>query len=109
MADEDRDFCPESLSLLEPNTSTGELVFLSRRTGTRYPASSDHTLLASDSVGEIHSLSRFKKTLKHTAHDPVNPRMWHPGCKSCGRRLVSYQRIEDRVFYVCLCGEQWTF
>lgn len=104
----DRDFCPDSLTLLEPNTSTGELFFISRRAGTRYPAGPEHTLLASESVEAERSLSKYQKTLKLTPFDPVNPRVMHTGCKVCGRRVISFQRIEDKVFYVCICGEQWT-
>ncbi|MEM3062538.1 MAG: hypothetical protein QW303_03190 [Nitrososphaerota archaeon] len=104
-----RDFCPESLSLLEPVTSSGELLFYSPRVGTRYNAEPQHTMLASDEIGELRSISKYHKTLKLTPYDPVNPRIiYDEGCNICKRRLISYQRIENKVFYVCLCGNQWT-
>jgi DNA-directed RNA polymerase subunit M/transcription elongation factor TFIIS len=103
-------FCPVSYTLLEEITSGNVLKFKSPKTGTVYEATPENTMLASEEVGEIHSVSKYKNTLKVSAYDPINPRIrLADGCENCGRKVVSYQRLgaEKRVFFACLCGKQW--
>lgn len=100
------DFCPVSFMLLEEITSQDELLFKSSKTGTVYKASPENTLLASEGVSELQSISKYKNTLKVSAYDPLNPKERIPGgCEKCGRKIVSLQRLgeEKRVVYSCLC------
>jgi len=67
--------------------------------------------LASEEFGESYSTSKFKSTLLVTAYDPINPRIRiDKGCENCGRKVINYQSLgeEKRIYYVCLCGNQWT-
>lgn len=100
-------YCPHSLCLLQEDTSGDKLVFYNAVTNAVYPAKAEDTLLASADFGDI-GRSKYKNTLLVTAHDPTNPRVRMP-CRKCGRKIVSFQRLGDerRVYYVCLCGNQW--
>lgn len=103
-------FCPKSLTWLEPVTTGAKLEFKSAKVGTRYEAKPENTMLASAEVGKIHSVSKYKNTLKFAAYDKTNPRVrLDNGCEKCGRKVVSYQRLGEmkQVFYTCICGNQW--
>jgi DNA-directed RNA polymerase subunit M/transcription elongation factor TFIIS len=104
------DFCETSLSLLEEVTSQDKLYFKSNKTGTVYEGTPESTMLASEEVGEINSVLKFRNALNVTAYDPVNPRV-RVTCPNpkCGRKIVSFQRLGDekRVVFVCLCGHRW--
>lgn len=104
------DFCKVSMCLLEEITSKDKLMFKSSKLGTIYEAQPEHTMLASESVGELHSISKYKNTLSVSAYDPINPRERIEGCEKCGKKIVSLQRLGDekRVVYSCLCGNQWS-
>lgn len=101
-------FDPDTQTLLEPVTN-GPLKFKSIRTGAMYVAGPEHTLLASDSEGQVDIMSKYKNTLKNTAYEPINPRMALP-CPKCKRKITSYQRLggEKKLIHVCLCGNIWT-
>jgi len=105
------DFCPITYMLLEEITSHEELLFKSNKTGTIYEAKPEHTMLMSEGVTDLHSISKYKNTLKVSAYDSINPReRLADGCDKCIRKIVSLQRLGDdkKVYYSCLCGNTWS-
>ncbi len=97
-------------ALLEPVT-TGELKFMSMKTGAIFNAGPDDTLLVSESIGEVDILGKYQNTIRTTAYDSTNPRVKiDGGCPKCKRLVVSFQRLgtEKKVVYVCSCGYSWT-
>lgn len=103
------DFCPDTLMLLSEITSEDKLMFKSDKTGNIYEASDENTMLVSESSSELQSISKFKQTLNVTAYSDINPRI-REECQNCKRKIVSFQRLgeENRVVYVCLCGNTWS-
>lgn len=105
-----RDFCELTYGLLEENTSSDKLKFISPKIGTIIEAEPENTLLAEENTGSIRSNSKYKNTLNVTAYDPVNPKQKIPGgCAKCGRIVVSYQILGESktMYYVCLCKHSW--
>jgi|SRR5271168_542520 len=105
------DFCPITQTLLEEITSEDKLLFKSNKTGTIYEASPEYTMLVSEDINELQSISKYKNTLTVSAYDSTNTRERIPGgCDKCKRKIVSLQRlgVEKRVVYSCLCGNIWS-
>src|SRR5271170_3491038 len=105
------DFCPVSMMLLDPITSQEKLVFKTNKTGAIYEAKPEYTLLASEGIGELQSISKYKNTLKVSPYDAINSRERIPdGCEKCSRKIVSLQRLGDgkRVVFTCVCGFQFS-
>ena len=100
-------FDPDTQTLLEPVT-TGELRFRSIKTGAIHKATSEDTLLVSESIGEVDVLSKYANTINVTAFDPANPKALMT-CSECKRAVVSFQRLgaSKKVIYVCICGNTW--
>lgn len=103
------DFDQINLTLLTPITVGDKLKFKSNKTGNTYDAKPEHTLLAGEEIGVVHSMSKYKNTIRTTAFDPTNPRIEKP-CPKCKAEIVSYQRLGDdkKVIYACVCGNIWT-
>ena len=105
------DFCPITKVLLTPITTGDTLKFKTSKTGTVYEAEAEHTLLAEENFNEVSSISKFSNTLSTSAYVPINPReRLEKGCRKCGRKVVSLQRLGDakNVVYSCICGAQWS-
>lgn len=98
-------FDPNTQTFLEPITS-GNLKFKSR-TGEIFNSQPTDSLLASGGVGQVDLISKYRNTIKTTAYDPINPRIKLSKPCTCGREVVSYQRLgeEKNIVYVCLCGK----
>lgn len=101
-------FCPVTWMLLSEITSQDKLIFKSDKTGNLYEAKPEHTMLASEDMGEL-PIFMFKNALHVAAYTPINPKARNP-CKKCNRQVVSYMRLgeEKKVIYVCLCGHRWS-
>jgi len=101
------DFCPVTFMLLQPVTTTGELMFKSTKTGNIYKSTDENTMLASEETSGLLDVLKYKNTLNVTAFDPTNPRIRVPGgCSECGRSILSFQRFgeDKKVSYACICG-----
>jgi len=100
-------FDPDTQTLLEPVTS-GKLRFRSPKTGAIHDAKPEDTLLVSEGIGEVNTLSKYANTINVTAYDPVNPREIIT-CPDCKRVTVKFQRLgqSKKVIYVCICGNTW--
>lgn len=104
------DFCPVTYMLLEEITSEDKLLFKSNKTATIYEAAPEYTMLVSENISELQSISKYKNTLKVSAYDSINPReRLASGCEKCQRKIVSLQRLgaEKKVIYSCICGNIW--
>lgn len=98
-------FDSNTQTFLEPITQ-GSLKFKSRN-GEIFSSQPQDTLLASEGVGQVDLISKYRNTIRTTAYDPINPRKKLEKPCSCGREIVSYQRLGDekKLIYVCLCGK----
>lgn len=106
----DMRFDENTQSLLEPVT-VGELKFKAIKTGDEYPSKPEHTMLASEGIGDTDITKKYINTIRTSAYDPTNPKSKIPGgCSKCKRIVVSFQRLGEyeKVVYVCLCGNIWT-
>ncbi len=104
-----QDFCSKTSMLLEPITTGEELLFKSPKTGTIYKPQPSRTLMASEESDEVQNVLKYRNTIHTTAFDPTTPKVRIPGgCKQCGAKIFSFQRIgnDKQVVYVCVCGEQ---
>lgn len=102
-------FCPKTKMLLEDVTNGDALMFKASKTGNMYAAKPEHTMLASENMGDLQNASKFKNALHNLAFDRINARTEIDGCEKCGRKIVSYTRLgaEKRIFYACVCGHHW--
>ena len=92
--DERHIFDPLTQTMLEP-LSGDTLQFKSTLTGQIYEATTQDTLLFHENIGTRNFNSKFQKTLKATAFDPVNPFI-EKECPKCKRQLIKYQRLGDK-------------
>lgn len=105
-----KNFDYNTQSLLLPITAE-TLQFQSHKTGEVFPANDNDTLLYSEGIKGIDIRSKYKQTLRMTAHEPSNPKIIvDDGCVGCGRTIVSFQRLGEnkKVIYVCRCGRSWS-
>jgi DNA-directed RNA polymerase subunit M/transcription elongation factor TFIIS len=98
-------YCEVCLGLREEITSGAKLQFKCNKCGEIYDAKPEQTLLVSEEIGAADSISKYKNSIRVTAHDPSNPRMEHP-CEKCGSKVTSYQRLGEKkkLVIVCECG-----
>lgn len=104
-------FDEESLTLLDEITSQDVLFFKSNKTGNIIKAKPEDTLLDNMDLGKIHSVSKYKNTLRTIFWDPTNPLIVYTnGCPKCKRKIVRYMRSgeDKRTFYQCRCKATWS-
>ena len=100
-----RHYCPITLTLLSEITTGDTLKFKSDKTGTEYDARPEDTMLVSEENTE--QSAKYINVKMVAAFDPINPKVRLPdGCEKCGRKIVSMLRLGDekKVVYVCICG-----
>lgn len=103
--DDQRHYCPISLTLLSEITTGDQLKFKSDKTGTEYDARPEDTMLYSEENTE--QSAKYKNIKMVAPYDPVNPKIRIPdGCEKCNRKIVGMLRLgeDKKVIYVCICG-----
>jgi DNA-directed RNA polymerase subunit M/transcription elongation factor TFIIS len=99
-----QNFCPKTFSLLEP-VFTNVLSWRGS-TGIVYPSTPEQTLIASADINQNMSGNKYQRKLPSTAYNPTNLRQ-RVACDKCGRKVVSVQRLDDTLYYVCHCENVW--
>lgn len=98
-------YCEVCLGLREEITSGSSLQFKCNKCGEVYDAKPEQTLLVSEEISGADSISKYKNSIRVTAHDPANPRTERE-CDKCKQKITSYQRLGEKkkLVIVCECG-----
>jgi DNA-directed RNA polymerase subunit M/transcription elongation factor TFIIS len=102
-------FCPKTYSLLSRVINQNKITNKSNKTGDTYEVEKDNLILYGTELGQNQTETKFRNTLQCTAFERINPSILHP-CPNCGRKVVSFQIINNSMFYACpvpTCKNIW--
>ena len=103
-------FDPTSNSLMSPNLHGKNLVYKSIQTGKTVNATDDQTLLMSGTSENLDTKNKYKNIIRYAAFNPtISRKRLENGCSTCGRKVITYQRlgVQETIIHHCICGAIW--